>query len=559
MSLAPREWPLVSAAEMRALDRHTIETLGVPGAILMENAGRAVAEMALALGAAETGVFVVCGAGNNGGDGLVAARLLHLAGVPLRVSLLGAPEALHGDAAANWALARNAGVPFASEIAPPRGALVVDAIFGTGLARTVTGEAAAAVERLRAARPACRVLSVDLPSGLDADTGQALGPAVQADVTVTLGLPKRGLALEPGRSLAGRIFVARIGIADAAPGVRPDVSLWTRRAAARRLPPRPRAGHKGTFGHVLVIAGSDGKIGAAVLAAQGAARAGAGLVTVACPIGLRDVFEEKCTEAMTAPVSEAPGRAFVLGAGPALAALAAGRDAVVLGPGLGTADETAALVRALVAQVERPMVIDADALHALAACPDVLKARSAASILTPHPGEAGRLLGLSPADVNRDRVAAATRLAARSGCVVVLKGAATVVAEPGPCAAPGGPEGAAGTGQGRVTVIATGGPVLGTGGTGDVLAGALAGLLAQGAPAFEAAALGAYLHGLAGDRWAARHGDTGALAGEIAREIPAAIAELRSARGARNGQGEEGETGDGGGRVGGLTLSFPEP
>lgn len=531
-ALRPRIWPLVGAAAMRALDRHTIETLGVPGALLMESAGRAVAAVAIAERAAAGGtgdVLVVCGGGNNGGDGLVAARHLALLGLPVRVALVADARRLAPDAAANLARARAVGVPIAA--GPPRcagAAVVVDAVFGTGIARAVTGAPAAALRRIAAARGRARVVAVDLPSGLDADTGQCHGPELAADVTVAIALPKLGLALEPGRRLAGRIVVARIGIADAAPGVRADAELWSDAGAAAHLPERPAEGHKGHFGHVLVVAGARGTTGAAALAADAAVRAGAGLVTIACPAGLNEILEVKCTEAMTAPVPDGADGAFAATALEPLLRLARERDVVALGPGIGRGEETQKLVRELAARVARPLVVDADGLFpftagALAA----LKARRGATILTPHPGEAARLLGIPAADINRDRVGCARRLAERSGAVVALKGAATVVAAP----------------DGRVAVNPTGGPVLGTGGTGDVLTGLVAALLAQRlasgrsrrggadvqAGAFESTALAVWLHGRAGDRLAARRGATGVRAGEVAAELPETIAALRRA------------------------------
>jgi NAD(P)H-hydrate epimerase len=502
---------------MRSLDRPTIETLGIPDEILMEVAGRAVAECARELLPDGGEVMVVCGAGNNGGDGLVAARHLHLVGIPVRVALLGEERSLRGAAAANWKRARRVGVPVDGPRwrAPARGVLV-DAVFGTGLSRPVAKGAAAALRRINAARAAgegrVRVLAVDLPSGLCADSGAVLGVAVRADATLALGLPKLGLCLEPGRSLAGRVRVARIGIADAAPGVAPEAELWTRAAAGARLPARPRDGHKGTFGHALVVAGSEGKSGAAALAALGAGRIGAGLVTIACPAGLNDVLEVKCTEAMTAPVPDTSERALAAGAEDAIAALAAERDAVGLGPGIGRGAETQKLVRALALRIEGPLALDADALFAFRGDPGPLRRRRAATVLTPHPGEAARLLGCTAAEVNRDRVGAARRLAAQSGSVVVLKGAATLVATP----------------SGPTLVNPTGGPELASGGTGDVLLGAVVGLLAQGLDARDAAALAAYVHGLAGERVAASTGPAGLLASELAHELPAAAQALRA-------------------------------
>jgi NAD(P)H-hydrate epimerase len=528
-------WPLLSAEQMRCLDRHTIETLGVPGELLMESAGRVVVTEVLSELATGRSVWVVCGAGNNGGDGLVLARHLHLLGVPVSIVWVGDPKRLRGEPAANWKRAQAVGVPVAqARWRPHPGDVLVDAIFGTGLDRPVTGPAASAIRKLSGSRPACRVVAVDLPSGINADSGQLMGCAVEADVTVTLALPKLGLALEPGRSHAGRIVVGRIGIADEAPQLGRAAELWTRRAAAARLPGRPADGHKGSFGHVLIVAGSEGKTGAAALSAEGAARAGAGLVTVACPESTNAVLEVKCTEAMTAPVPETAAHGFAADAEKPILDLAEGRDAVAAGPGIGRGDETLRLMRSLAEKIQRPMVLDADGLLAFVDAAAVLKARRAPTILTPHPGEAAALLGSSPAEVNRDRPAAARRLAEETGAVVVLKGAATVTAEP----------------EGRCVVNASGGPILATGGTGDVLTGVIGGLLAQGTNAFDAGALGAFLHGWAADRLAERLGSTGVLAGDLAAEIPAALSSLRDALGRTGGRPLLGGS-DG--------IPFPEP
>lgn len=527
-------WPLVGAETMRALDRHTIEALGVPGGVLMECAGLAVARAVLEERRGQTApgpVHVVCGAGSNGGDGLVAARQLHLRGVPVRVALVAPPAKVKGDAASNLERARAAGVPFVSERrAPEAGSVIVDALFGTGLDRPVEGAPAAAIRRILRARPASRVVAVDVPSGICAATGRVLGAAVEADRTVTVALPKLGLALEPGRRHAGRVTVARIGIADEAPGVAHDAELWTRAAAAARLPARPPDGHKGTFGHVLVVAGSEGKTGAAALAALGAARAGAGLVTIACPRRANPVLEVKCTEAMTVPVEETGDGHLAAAAEAQVLALGAERDVVALGPGFGREQEPAALARGVAAGLRRPLVLDADGLVAFAGALEVLERRRAPTVLTPHPGEAAALLGSSPKDVNADRPGAARALAAATGAVVVLKGAATVVATP----------------SGRLAVNPTGGPLLATGGTGDVLTGVVAALLGQGLAAFEAAALGAWLHGAAADLLEVRHGASGALASEVADLLPAVVRELRSVRAT-----PEVWWGD--------ALSFPEP
>jgi NAD(P)H-hydrate epimerase len=494
-----------------------------------------VVEAVLAVRPPGGSVLVVCGKGNNGGDGLVVARHLAALGVAVRAVVVGDPESLSGDPAANLARARAFGVPVSAMGRKlPDADVIVDALFGTGIDREVTGDPATAIRRIQAAGDEAVVVSVDLPSGLDADTGRIHGCAVDADVTVTMARPKLGLALEPGRTLAGEVWVARIGIADRAPDVADDAWLWTRAAAGERLPERPEAGHKGSFGHVLVAAGSEGKTGAAALAATGAARVGAGLVTVACPAGLNDILEVKLTEAMTVPVPDTPGRALAAGAAEPLLALAAERDVVALGPGIGTADETAKCVAAVAEGVDKPLVIDADGLNVLAGQAALLRRRRAPTVLTPHPGEAARWLGGSAGELNADRVGAARRLAADTGAVVLLKGAATVVADP----------------DGRVVVNPTGGPALATGGTGDVLTGLVAGLLAQGVEPLEAAALAAFVHGVAAERLADDRGEAGALAGDLADAVPAALEALR-ARAAE--VREETEMGAG------LLLAFPEP
>jgi NAD(P)H-hydrate epimerase len=506
---------------MRALDAHTIDALGVAGDVLMESAGRAVVEAVLGLRErAADGVLIVCGSGNNGGDGYVAARQLCALGVPVRTVSLADPDSLRGDAATNFERAQRFGVPHALGAAAITDgvscAVVVDAIFGTGLTREVApdsepGRAMVAIEQLR--QRGARVVAVDVPSGLDSDTGQVLGLGVAADVTVTIGLPKCGLALEPGRSRSGRVLVARIGIADQAPGVRPLAEVFVRALARAALPARPRAGHKGRFGHVLVIAGSEGKTGAAALAARAAGRSGAGLVTLACPAGLNDVLETLCTEAMTVPVADTPGRGLSATAEDTLLALAHERDVVALGPGLGRDPDTEALVQAFAKRCERPLVLDADGLNALSGDASVLLGRAAPTWLTPHPGEAARLLDTRAADVNRDRLGAARELARRSGAFVLLKGAPSVSATP----------------EGFASVNTTGGPALGTGGTGDVLTGVLAALVGQGTAAQDAGPLAAWLHGAAGDRIARRQGDAGLLASELADALPAALRDLREA------------------------------
>jgi NAD(P)H-hydrate epimerase len=501
-------WSLVGAETMRALDEATIKQLGVPGDVLMESAGRELA----ALVARETRgrVGVLCGPGNNGGDGLVAARQLVQAGREVDVALVTGGAELSAETARNLeryrALGREVSRGAPAEI---RASVVIDALFGTGLRRPVDGDFAKAIEA--AERSGAAVVAVDLPSGLDADTGQLLGAALRATRTLAIGLPKLALVLEPGRSYAGAVSVARIGILDQAPGATPDAVLWRSGAARAALPARPADGHKGHFGHVLLVAGSPGKTGAAALAAEGALRGGAGLATIACPHAVNAILEAKCTEAMTVGLAETEGGGLHTNALPDLRVLADERDVLCVGPGLGREAETGALVVRIAEEVALPLVLDADGLYPFARSLAALRARTAPTLLTPHPGEAARLLQCETAEVNRDRVAAARMLARESGCVVALKGAGTITASP----------------EGALALNPTGGPVLASGGTGDVLAGLSAALFAQGLAPHDAATLAAWLHGAAGDRLAQRVGSSGVLASEIAAEIPVCMEALR--------------------------------
>ena len=558
-------WPLVSASEMRDLDRETIEGRGLPGELLMESAGRALVAPVLALlasvprGSRRQGrVRALCGAGNNGGDGFVAVRHLLGEGIEAEAVLIGEPAQLPADAAANWRRLVDLGASCARAVRPDdrdfdwdalfdETRVAIDALFGTGLRRPIDGALARVIEAQNAARErGLRVVAVDLPSGISADTGQILGVAVVADRTVTISLPKPGLALEPGRSRAGRIEVARVGIEDPDPERPMRIELWNALAAVRRFPIRERAGHKGRFGHVLVAAGSAGKWGAASLCARAAMRAGAGLVTVVLPDVAGCVLPDPCAEMMTerAPATKSGG--FARGAAATIAALAQARTVLALGPGLGSDPETIDCVRRLVAAVERPLVVDADGLNALVGGLEGLRGRSMPTVLTPHPGEAARLLETDAAAINADRIGSARRLASVSGAVVVLKGAGTVVAAP----------------TGRVLVVPTGGPALASGGTGDVLTGVVASLLAAGLDAFEAAGLAAWWHGATADRSAQAETGFGLLASELADALPGAAGALRrevraAESGVEDGDREDGE--DGHLRGAELQLRFPGP
>jgi hydroxyethylthiazole kinase-like uncharacterized protein yjeF len=517
--------PLATAEEMRRADRLATERYGVPSLLLMENAGRgAVDALERVLGpVARRRIAVVCGKGNNGGDGFVVAR--HLLGRGARVStwLVGRAGEVQGDARVNLDALQRAGEGVA-EAADPAGEafgrlratladadIVVDALLGTGVRGPATGAIAAAIEAINAAdRLVC---ALDMPSGLPSDGEAVAGSVVRARVTVTFGLPKLGLALPAGSVHAGRVEIADLGIPRAwlAEGV--PTALLEAADVRAVLPLRPVDAHKGTYGHLLVVAGSVGRTGAAVLTCLGALRAGTGLVTCATPSSQQPVVAARLSEAMTELLPETASRTLSAKAVERVLELLSRMDAVALGPGVGLDPETQAAVQILVRDVERPMVVDADALTALAGRPGICRDAPAPRLLTPHPGEAARLLGCGVPEVQADRIASARRLAAESGAIVALKGARTVVAGP----------------DGRVALNPTGNPGMATGGTGDVLTGVAGGLLAQGVTPSAALSAAVYLHGLAGDLAAESRGEVGLVAGDVADAIPAAIRRILDA------------------------------
>ena len=510
---------ICTAAQMRALDETAINTFGIPGMVLMENAGHNCTESIVrAYGDPQAKKAVIfIGPGNNGGDGLVIARYLHNRLGRPEIFLLVPPEKLTNDAAANLARVRELKIPIHPirsteelEAAEPFFAdawTVVDAIFGTGLKRQVTGHFAAVIERIN--RFTCPGIAVDIPSGLDADTGRELGCCVTADRTVTFGLAKVGLVTAPGNRYCGVLEVVDIGIPAAAEKeVGISLELLDRQVAGF-LPRRFATAHKGNYGHLLLVAGSGGKTGAALLAGLAGLRTGTGLVTLCVPHDLNPIFETALWEAMTIPLPGAAGIASINDLATIRAALT-GKQALVLGPGLGTGPETAELVIKLYQEVEQPMVVDADGLNILAQEPEVLKKPAGPRILTPHPGEMARLIGLTSKEIQKDRITTAIDFARANNLILVLKGANTVIAAP----------------DGRAAVNPTGNPGMAAGGMGDVLAGALGGFLAQGLSPWQAACLAVYIHGAAADRLAATE-PMGYLAGEVADEIPATLAEFR--------------------------------
>lgn len=505
---------LLTASEMRELDRQAIEEWQLPGIALMENAGQATADQIEERYADlwPGPVLIVAGKGNNGGDGYVVARHLMNRGWDVAVLILAAHDAISGDARTNLdVLSRSfAELYFAEDgdalfsvldvIDAPM--LIVDALLGTGLNSAVTGLYAEAINWINGVEAA--VVSVDVPSGINATTGQLHGPAVSAELTVTFAEAKVGHVLRPAADFVGDLAVVDIGIPVQLSDQHPSQHFYVDAEMASGLvPDRPDSGHKGTFGHLLTIAGSTGKTGAALLAAEGGLRAGAGLSTLACPASLNPIFEVKLTEVMTLLLADQDG---VMTADALAGALqsAAGKQTVVLGPGLGCSDGVRSLVEGVLTQVDRPIVVDADGLNVLSGDLQLLRSRDGVTILTPHPGEMARLLDCPVADIEENRLSVATDFARENNVVLVLKGAPTIVATP----------------DGRIFINGSGNPVLASGGTGDVLAGLIGGLLCQGCAPDVAAVLAVFLQGAAADRLAEENGDAGILASELLREIP---------------------------------------
>ncbi len=513
---------LVYAQEMQALDRYTIEDFGIPGLILMENAGRGTAEIILNRYPQEAsrGVLIVCGPGNNGGDGFVIARHLFQRGFPVKVFSLAPGEKFHGDALVNYRVAKGLGLiegyildeqdlP-SLEAALKEVGLLVDAIFGTGLAREVTGRFARVIEILnRAGKP---IVAVDIPSGLSADSGRPLGIAVRATLTATMALPKVGQVIYPGKEYVGELEIVDISMPAALiEKLAPSRFLLEEGFAAKNLRPREPDTHKGTYGHLAVLAGSRGKTGAAILTCLGALRGGAGLVTLVCPQSLNHIFETALTEAMTYPLPhETPEESLSHQAFQEILQFLEDKEAVSLGPGFGLHRDTMELTQKLVSSLELPMVVDADGLTALSGELYHFKRAPGPRVITPHPGEMARLLLVGKDEIQNDRLGAARYTARETGAVVVLKGAATVIAAP----------------DGREAVNTTGNPGLASGGSGDVLTGLIGAFLAQGYEAFLAACLGVFFHGLAADILASRKGPFGYLAREVAEALPQAFKEI---------------------------------
>ena len=507
--------PVCTAEEIRTIDRRVIEDVGIPGMVLMERAGLKTAEVADLLLRESDGevVAIFCGRGNNGGDGMVIGRELDNRGYSVFIYLFADPKTLKGDALHNYKIVQKLGLPVTvisteKEVRKSRisADLIVDALLGTGITGPVKGLIAKAVQNIN--KMPCPVLAVDIPTGVNTDTGACPGDVIYADVTVTMGLLKRGLCLSPGREAAGQIIVADIGFPSSAIQEESipvfqldDHDIWS------LLPIRDPASNKTQVGKVLIVAGSRGLTGAAALAAEGAMKAGAGLAVLAVPQSLNTILETKLTEAMTLPLPETNEGSLSLEAEEQISAKLSWASVVALGPGLSRYGETLELVRRLITKIRHPMVLDADALFAISPWEKNFPKLKAPVIITPHEGEFSRLMGWKIQDVMSDRIAAAQRAAELFNVIVLLKGAPCIIASP----------------EGRVYINSTGNAGMASGGVGDALTGIIAGLLGQGLEPFLAAAVGAFLHGRAGDIVAEEAGEMTLIAGDLIEALAKAI------------------------------------
>lgn len=512
---------ILTADEMREMDRRTSQTFGLPGRVLMENAGRGVFQVLLETfpETVRGGVAVAAGRGNNGGDGFVVARYLAGRNIPVTIYLLADSNRLQGDAADNFKLLAPLNVRVRelpdmdafsrvqNEMADH--AVWIDAILGTGLTAEVTGYFKSVIEFINGLnRP---VLAVDLPSGVHSDTGAICGTCIRAAATVTFAYPKIGHCVYPGAAVCGKTHVIDIGIPHhIAAQVGSRQHLMTAATVKAIWRPRPDDAHKGRAGHLLTVAGSPGKTGAAALCAIAGLRSGAGLVTLAVPKTLLPMAAAHALEIMTAPIPDNGDGLFSDAGFESIMALIKDKRVLALGPGIGTAPQTRDLLARLIPQCLIPMVIDADGINIIAEDPDILLKRRADMVLTPHPGEMARLVNTTPTDIQADRVGHARQFAEKYKVCLVLKGARTIIARP----------------DGHVYVNPTGNSGMASAGMGDVLTGMIAGFMTQGYAPDEAARIGVYLHGDAADAVARDKGPIGYIAGDVMAAVPAAIGRI---------------------------------
>ncbi len=508
---------LLRAAEMKRADERAIGELGIPGVVLMENAGIKVFEEIVKLGPQKSNKFViVCGGGNNGGDGFVVARHLASTGAEVIVLALVAKEKYQGDAAVNLQMLTHTSTSiyhilketdlFLVDSSFKGTSLVVDAIFGIGLSREVRGLHKEVINKINSFSG--KVVSVDIPSGINADTGEIMAVAVKASLTVTFAFPKRGLYLYPGRNYCGKIKTVNIFIpsflGEEEGG---NTYLVTGEKVASLLPIRLGDGHKGSYGRVFVLAGAPGYTGAAYLTSMAAQRSGAGLVTLGIPSGLNNIMESLLIEVMTAPLQETVNGTVSHNALSSILTHVKLAQSIAIGPGLAGKEEIRDILLNLMEQYEGPMVIDADGLNALSKDTEKLSKASASLILTPHYGEMSRLCDIPILKIKKNSIEIAREMAQRWQVVLVLKGAPTIIANP----------------QGLVYINPTGNDGMATAGTGDVLAGLIAGFAAQGSSPIDSAIAGVYIHGLAGDNVAQKIGSRGMIASDVLKALPKAL------------------------------------
>ncbi len=512
---------IVTPQQMREIDRRTIESIGIPGMVLMENAASKVVEELMKDFGNVCGkhLLVVAGKGNNGGDAFSAARQLYGKGAKVAVFLTGKREGIKGDAAVNLSILNNMGIEvkeindhrdleaFSHELRVAD--LVVDGILGTGFKGKTEGIIETVINMINASGK--YVISIDVPSGLDSESGKAPGACVKASKTVTFGLPKIGMVIHPGIRYTGELVVADIGIPSCViESMDIKTVLTDEHYVSKLLPPRFPDSHKGSYGKVLIISGSTGMTGAGCLSAGAALRSGAGLVYIGVPASLAPIYGASVTEAIVVPLKESMPGTLSQDCIAGLSARLKTVDAAAVGPGLSVNDEMVKLIEHIIENASIPLVLDADALNCISRDINILKKLKADAVITPHPGEMARLMGISTEEVQNNRINIARDFAARWKVVTVLKGSRTVIA------------GA----DGRIFINPTGNPGMSTAGTGDVLTGIIAGLIAQGMKCLDAAVAGVYIHGLAGDRAAKVMGEHGLIAGDLVRELPYAIKEI---------------------------------
>ncbi len=514
---------ILTSKQMKEIDRKAIEEIGILGPILMENAGLQLVKNILSRfpQISKEKIVIVAGKGNNGGDGFVVARHLANLGAEPLVLLLASKGEVKGDAAVNLRICDKSGIKI-NEVCSLQdwkrqkdniflSSLVIDAIFGTGLASPAQGVYAAAIEDINKAKG--YKISIDIPSGLSSDTFQIIGPCVKADLTVTLAAPKISHIFSPAEEYVGELVVADIGVP---PFLFEDKSLKLELVEEKTVLPyfvrRRKDTHKGTYGHLFILSGSFGKTGAAIMAGKAALKMGAGLVTLGVPESCLPIVARSMVELMTEPLPETPAKTLSSGALDRVINLLDGKNALLIGPGISTHQSTAELVLSLLPKLRLPTVIDADALNILAAKPEIIKSLPKPVVLTPHPGEFARLLKLSIRDVLKRRLELTPQFAQDNSAYLVLKGYKTLIATP----------------QGEVFVNPTGNPGMATAGSGDVLSGMIASMLIQEKKPLEAILAAVYVHGLSGDIGAEKLGEKALTAGDIIRYLPSAIKLLQS-------------------------------